>query len=124
LAAPEGGAHRGKLYKWTTTGLVACFLNFMACLLARQEGSKRKPTKDDRYRQLNMARNCPRKQLFFTREANPTFFNAVIQRSWQSLFCSSLIRHGEVCPVPSKTVNQTTGSGKVDPILSIQMCQL
>jgi hypothetical protein len=33
-----------KLYKWTTTGLAACFPSFMACLLARQEGSKQKPT--------------------------------------------------------------------------------
>jgi hypothetical protein len=49
----------------------------MACLLARQEGSKRKPTKDDRYRQLNMARNCPRERLVLTREANPIFFDAV-----------------------------------------------
>jgi hypothetical protein len=46
-----------KLYKWTTTGLAACFPSFMACLLARQEGSKQNPTKDDRYGQLNMARN-------------------------------------------------------------------
>jgi hypothetical protein len=38
-----------KLYKWTTTGLAACFPSFMACLLARQEGSKWKPTKNDRY---------------------------------------------------------------------------
>jgi hypothetical protein len=49
----------------------------MACLLARQEGSKRKPTKDDRYRQLNMARNCPRKRLVLTREADPIFFDAL-----------------------------------------------
>jgi hypothetical protein len=66
-----------ELYKWTTTGLAACFPSFMACLLARQEGSKRKPTKDDRYRQLNMARNCPREQLVLTREADPIFFDAV-----------------------------------------------
>jgi hypothetical protein len=66
-----------KLYKWTTTGLAACFPSFMACLLANQEGSKRKPTKDDRYQQLNMARNCPRKRLVLTREANPIFFDAV-----------------------------------------------
>jgi hypothetical protein len=38
-----------KLYKWTTTGLVACSPSFMASLLARQEGSKQKPTKDDCY---------------------------------------------------------------------------
>jgi hypothetical protein len=66
-----------ELYKWTTTELAACFPSFMACLLARQEGSKRKPTKDDRYRQLNMARNCPRKRLVLTPEANPIFFDAV-----------------------------------------------
>jgi hypothetical protein len=66
-----------KLYKWTTTGLAACFPSFMACLLARQEGSKRKPTKDDRYRRLNMARNCPRERLVLTREADPIFFDAV-----------------------------------------------
>jgi hypothetical protein len=66
-----------KLYKWTTTGLAACFPSFMACLLARQEGSKRKPTKDDRYRQLNMARNCPREHLVITREADPIFFDPV-----------------------------------------------
>jgi hypothetical protein len=65
------------LYKWTTTGLAACFPSFMACLLARQEGSKRKPTKDDRYRRLNMARNCPRKRLVLTHEADPIFFDAV-----------------------------------------------
>jgi hypothetical protein len=66
-----------ELYKWTTTGLAACFPSFMAFLLARQEGSKQKPTKDDRYQQLNMARNCPRKQLVLTREADPIFFDAV-----------------------------------------------
>jgi hypothetical protein len=66
-----------KLYKWTTTGLVACFPSFMACLLARQEGSKQKPTKDDSYRQINMASNCPREQLVIDREADPTYFNAV-----------------------------------------------
>jgi hypothetical protein len=49
----------------------------MACLLARQEGSKRKPTKDDRYRRLNMARKCPREKLVLTCEADPTFFDAV-----------------------------------------------
>jgi hypothetical protein len=57
--------------------LAACFPSFMSCLLARQEGSKRKPTKDDCYRQLNMARNCPREQLVITREADPIFFDAV-----------------------------------------------
>jgi hypothetical protein len=56
-----------KLYKWTTTGLAACFPSFMVCLLARQEGSKQKPMKDDRYRQLNMARNCPCERLVLTR---------------------------------------------------------
>jgi hypothetical protein len=66
-----------KLYKWTATGLAACFPSFMACLLARQEGFKRKPTNDDRYRQLNMARNYPRKRLVLTREADPIFFDAV-----------------------------------------------
>jgi hypothetical protein len=66
-----------KLYKWTTTGLAACFPSFMACLLERQEGSKQKPSKDDRYRRLNMARNCPRKRLVLTREADPIFFDAV-----------------------------------------------
>jgi hypothetical protein len=66
-----------KLYKWTTTWLAACFPSFMACLLARQERSKQKPTKDNRYRQLNMARNCPRERLVITSEANPIFFDAV-----------------------------------------------
>jgi hypothetical protein len=66
-----------ELYKWTTTGLVACFPSFMACLLARQEGSKRKPTIDDCYRQLNMARNCPCERLVLTRESDPIFFDAV-----------------------------------------------
>jgi hypothetical protein len=66
-----------KVYKWTTTGLAACFPSFTACLLARQEGSKRKPIMDDRYRRLNMARNCLRKQLVLTREADPIFFDAV-----------------------------------------------
>jgi hypothetical protein len=70
-----------KLYKWITTGLAACFPSFMACLLARQEGSKQKPTKDNRYRWLNMARNCPRncprERLVLTREADPIFFDAV-----------------------------------------------
>jgi hypothetical protein len=39
-----------ELYTWTTTALAACFPSFMACLLARQEGTKRKTTKDDRHR--------------------------------------------------------------------------
>jgi hypothetical protein len=76
----------GKLYKWTTTGLAACFPSFMACPLDRQEGSKQKPTKDDCYRQLNMARNCPRKRLVLTREADPTFFDAVKNKHF--------LRHG------------------------------
>jgi hypothetical protein len=33
-----------ELYTWTTTGLAACFPSIMVCLLARQEGSKRKTT--------------------------------------------------------------------------------
>jgi hypothetical protein len=66
-----------ELYKWTTTGLAACFPSFMACLLARQEGSKRKPTKDYRYCRLNMAGNCPCKRLVLTREADPIFFDAL-----------------------------------------------
>jgi hypothetical protein len=66
-----------ELYKGTTTGLAACFPSFMACLLARQEGSKQKPTKDDRYRRLNMARNCPRKRLVHTQDSDPIFFDAV-----------------------------------------------
>jgi hypothetical protein len=66
-----------ELYKWMTTGLAACFFSFMVCLLARQGGSKRKPTKDDCYWRLNMARNCPRKRLVVTREADPIFFDAV-----------------------------------------------
>jgi hypothetical protein len=53
------------------------FPSFMVCLLARQEGSKRKPTKDNRYRQLNMARNCPHERLVLTRKADTIFFNAV-----------------------------------------------
>jgi hypothetical protein len=66
-----------ELYVWTTTGLAACFPSFMACLLARQEGSKRKTTKDDRHRQLWLALNTPREQLVLTRETDPTFFDAV-----------------------------------------------
>jgi hypothetical protein len=66
-----------ELYKWTTRGLADCFPSFMACLLARQEGSKRKTTKDDRNSQLNMARNCPRERLVLTRESHPIFFDAV-----------------------------------------------
>jgi hypothetical protein len=50
----------------------------MACLLTRQEGSKRKPTKDDCYQRLNMARKFPRRQLVLTCEADPIFFNAVM----------------------------------------------
>jgi hypothetical protein len=65
-----------ELYKWTTTGLAACFPSFMAFLLARQEGSKQKPTKDDRYRHLDMARNCPSERLVITWEADPTFFDS------------------------------------------------
>jgi hypothetical protein len=65
-----------ELYTWRTTGLVACFPSFMACLLARQEESKRKTTKDDRYRQLWLARNAPREKLLLTRETDPTFFDA------------------------------------------------
>jgi hypothetical protein len=66
-----------ELYTWTTTGLGACFPSFMACLLARQEGYKRKTTKDDRYRRLYLARNAPREELVLTRETDPTFFDAV-----------------------------------------------
>jgi hypothetical protein len=66
-----------KLYTWTTTGLAACFPSFMACLLARQEGAKRKTTKDDRHRRLWLTRNTPREQLVLTRETDPTFFDAV-----------------------------------------------
>jgi hypothetical protein len=66
-----------ELYTWTTTGLAACFPSFMACLLARQEGSKMKMTKDDRYRRLYLARNAPREKLVLTRETDPTFFDAV-----------------------------------------------
>jgi hypothetical protein len=66
-----------ELYTWTTTGLAACFPSFMACLLARQEGSKRKTTKDDRHRRLWLTRNTPREQLVLTRETDPTFFDAV-----------------------------------------------
>jgi hypothetical protein len=66
-----------ELYTWTTTGLAACFPSFIACLLARQEGSKRKTAKDDRYRQLWLARNAPREKLVLTQETNPTFFDAV-----------------------------------------------
>jgi hypothetical protein len=66
-----------ELYTWTTTGLAACFPSFMACLLARQEGSKRKTTKDDCYCQLWLARNAPPEKLVLTRETYPTFFDAV-----------------------------------------------
>jgi hypothetical protein len=66
-----------ELYTWTTTVLAACFPSFMACLLARQEGSKRKTTKDDRHRRLWLARNTPREKLVLTRETDPTFFDAV-----------------------------------------------
>jgi hypothetical protein len=66
-----------ELYTWTTTGLAACFPSFMACLLARQEGSKRKMTKDDCHRRLWLNRNTPPEQLVLTRETDPTFFDAV-----------------------------------------------
>jgi hypothetical protein len=66
-----------ELYTWTTTGPAACFSSFMACLLARQEGSKRKMTKDDRHRRLWLTRNTPREQLVLTRETDPTFFDTV-----------------------------------------------
>jgi hypothetical protein len=66
-----------ELYTWTAMGLVACFPSFMACLLARQEGSKRKTTKDDHYRRLWLARNAPREKLVLTRATDPTFFDAV-----------------------------------------------
>jgi hypothetical protein len=79
------------------------FPSFMACLLARQEGSKRKPTKDNRYRQLNMARNCPHERLVLTRKADPSSSTpsrtstssamvpttSSIQRSWPSSSHSS-----------------------------------
>jgi hypothetical protein len=55
-----------ELYRWTTTGLAACFPSFMACLLARQEGSKRKTKKDDSYRRLHLACNAPCKKLVLT----------------------------------------------------------
>jgi hypothetical protein len=66
-----------ELYKWTTVGLAVCFLSFMACLLARQEGSKRKTTKDDHHRRLGLTCNTPREQLVLTRDIDPTFFDAV-----------------------------------------------
>jgi hypothetical protein len=75
--------------------LAACFPSFLACLLARQEGSKQKPTKDDRYRQLNMACNCPRKRLVLTRDADPTFFDTIKNEHFlRHGFCSEL--HPEV----------------------------
>jgi hypothetical protein len=66
-----------ELYTWTTSWLAACFPSFMACLLARQEGSKRKTTKDHRYRRLYLARNAPCEKLVLTRKTDPTFFDAV-----------------------------------------------
>jgi hypothetical protein len=66
-----------ELYTWTTTGLAACFPSFMACLLARQEGSKKKTTKDDRYPRLYLVCNAPREKLVLTRQTNPTLFDAV-----------------------------------------------
>jgi hypothetical protein len=66
-----------ELYKWTTAGLAVCFPSFMACLLARQEWSKRKTTKDDRHRRLWLLRNTPPEQLILTWDTNPTFFDAV-----------------------------------------------
>jgi hypothetical protein len=66
-----------ELYKWMTAGLAVFFPSFMACLLARQEGSKRKTTKDDCHRRLWLLRNTPREQLILTRDTDPTFFDAV-----------------------------------------------
>jgi hypothetical protein len=66
-----------ELYTWTTTRLAACFSGFMACLLARQEGPKRKTTKDDCYCRLWLAHNAPREKLLLTRETDPTSFDAV-----------------------------------------------
>jgi hypothetical protein len=56
-----------ELYNWATAGLAVCFPSFMVCLLARQEGAKRKTTKDDRHRHLWLLR----------RDTDPTFFDAV-----------------------------------------------
>jgi hypothetical protein len=72
-----------ELYKWTTAGLAVCFPSFMACLLARQEGSKRKTTKDDRHRRLWLTRNNPREQLVLTRDIDPTFYDAVKNKHLQ-----------------------------------------
>jgi hypothetical protein len=82
-----------KFYKWTTTGLAACFPSFMACRMARQEGSKQKPTKDNRYCRLNMARNCPRERLVLTGEADPIFFDAVKN---EHFLCNG--SRNELCP--------------------------
>ncbi len=49
----------------------------MVCLLARQEGSKRKTPKYDRHRRLWLTHNTPREQLILTRDTDPTFFDAV-----------------------------------------------
>jgi hypothetical protein len=94
-----------ELYTWTTTGLAAYFPSFMACILARQEGAKRKTTKDDRHRRLWLTRNTPREQLVLTRETDPTFFDAVKNEHLQ--------RNGsrtDLCPKRTRSMANWTGS--------------
>ncbi len=94
-----------ELYNWATAGIAVCFPSFMACLLARQEGSKRKTTKDDRHRRAWLLRNTPREQLILCRDTDPTFFDAVKSEHLQ--------RHGsrsKLRPETTKGMPFYTGS--------------
>jgi hypothetical protein len=94
-----------ELYNWATAGMAVCFPSFMACLLARQEGTKRKTTKDDRHRRAWLLRNTPREQLVLCRDTDPTFFDAVKSEHLQ--------RHGsraKLRPETTKGMTNFTGS--------------
>jgi hypothetical protein len=85
--------------------MAVCFPSFMACLLARQEGAKRKTTKDDRHRRAWLLRKTPREQLVLCRDTDPTFFDAVKSEHLQ--------RHGsraKLCPETTKGMTNFTGS--------------
>jgi hypothetical protein len=72
-----------ELYNWVTAGMAVCFPSFMACLLARQEGKKRKTMKGslihlltvtvpNRHPRAWLLRNIPREQLVLCRDTEPS----------------------------------------------------
>jgi hypothetical protein len=98
-----------ELYKWTTAGLAVCFPSFMSCLLARQEGAKRKTTKDDRHCRLWLLRDTPREQLILTRDTDPTFFDAVKSEHLQRIGSRTELR-------PKRTRNMANWTGSMSHI--------